>query len=210
MSDLPQLLRAERSRLVELLTELDTDDWEHSTLCPSWSVHEIVAHLAAAASTPTPIWLLTMIRSRFDTDRHNDRLLRRHLENGPAAAIRSFQATISTTNAPFGALEAALGEVVVHGQDIARPLGLPLDPSPEALRTVAEFFARKDFAVNSATLVKGLQLCSTDLDLRLGDGPAVCGTALDLVLTMAGRAQAADCLEGEGAVLLRERLGALA
>ena len=69
-----------------------------------------------------------------------------------------------------------------------------------------EFFARKDFAVNSATLVKGLQLRPFDLDLVLGDGPAVCGTALDLVLTMAGRAQAADGLEGEGAVILRERL----
>ena len=209
MPDLPHLLRAERSRLADLLTSLDADDWEHTTLCTSWSVRETVAHLTAAASTSTPSWLLNMVRSRFDTDRHNDRLLRRYLEVGPADALTSFLSTVSSTSAPFGALEAALGEVVVHGQDIARPLGHHLDPSHDALRVVAEFYANKDFAVNSATLVRGLQLRPIDLDLRLGDGPAVRGTALDLVLAMAGRSQAADGLEGEGVTTLRERLGAL-
>ena len=115
---------------------------------------------------------------------------------------------MSSTTAPFGALDAALGEVVVHGQDIARPLGLRLDPSPGALRIVAELFARKDFAVNSATLVKGLQLRPTDLDLVLGDGPVVRGAAIDIVPAMAGRPSAADRLDGEGAAVLRGRLGA--
>lgn len=209
MVDLPRLLRVERSRLADLLGELDAEDWTRPTLCTAWTVRETVAHLTAAASTRTPTWMLTMVRSRFDTDRHNDRLLRRHLGAEPAAALDAFTATTSSTIAPFGALDAALGEVLVHGQDVARPLDLQLDPSLEALRTVAEFFARKDFAVNSATLVKGLQLRPTDLDLVLGDGPGVRGTALDLVLAMAGRPQAVDGLEGEGAIVLGERIAAL-
>ena len=151
--------------------------------------------------------MLNMLLTRFDTDRHNDRLMRRHLEPAPAAALSSFRATMFSTTAPFGALDAALGEVVVHGQDIARPLGLRLDPSPGALRIVAELFARKDFAVNSATLVKGMQLLPTDLDVVLGDGPVVRGASIDLVLAMAGRPSAADGLDGEGARILRERLG---
>ena len=207
MPDLPRLLRTERSRLADLLASLDDDQWEHSTLCDSWSVRETVAHLTAAASTATPSWMLNMLSTRFDTDRHNDRLMRRHLEPAPAAALSSFRATMFSTTAPFGALDAALGEVVVHGQDIARPLGLRLDPSPGALRSVAELFARKDFAVNSATLVKGMQLLPTDLDVVLGDGPVVRGASIDLVLAMAGRPSAADGLDGEGARILRERLG---
>ena len=193
MPDLPRLLRTERSRLADLLASLDDDQWEHSTLCDSWSVRETVAHLTAAASTATPSWMLNMLSTRFDTDRHNDRLMRRHLEPAPAAALSSFRATMFSTTAPFGALDAALGEVVVHGQDIARPLGLRL--------------ARKDFAVNSATLVKGMQLLPTDLDVVLGDGPVVRGASIDLVLAMAGRPSAADGLDGEGARILRERLG---
>ena len=207
MPDLPRLLRTERSRLADLLASLDDDQWEHSTLCDSWSVRETVAHLTAAASTATPSWMLNMLLTRFDTDRHNDRLMRRHLEPAPAAALSSFRATMFSTTAPFGALDAALGEVVVHGQDIARPLGLRLDPSPGALCIVAELFARKDFAVNSATLVKGMQLLPTDLDGVLGDGPVVRGASIDLVLAMAGRPSAADGLDGEGARILRERLG---
>jgi len=209
MVDLPLMLRVEHSRLADLLAGLDAEDWAGPTLCTSWTVRETVAHLTAAASTRTPAWMLTMVRSRFDTDRHNDRLLRRHLGAEPAATLDAFTATTSSTIAPFGALDAALGEVLVHGQDVARPLGLQLDPSSEALRAVVEFFARKDFAVNSATLVKGLQLRPTDLDLVLGDGPGVRGTALDLVLAMAGRPQAVDGLEGEGAIVLGERIAAL-
>lgn len=210
MPDLPRLLHAERSRLADLLAALDHDQWEHRTLCTSWTVHETVAHLTAAASTATASWMLNMVLTGFDTERHNDRLLRRHLEDSPAAALASFRATLPSTTAPFGALTAALGEVVVHGQDIARPLGLHLDPSPEALRVVTELFARKDFAVNSATLVKGLELRPTDLDLVLGGGPTVRGAAIDLIVAMAGRPSAAEGLDGEGAAVLRERLRASA
>ncbi|GAA4522606.1 maleylpyruvate isomerase family mycothiol-dependent enzyme [Brachybacterium paraconglomeratum] len=200
------LLHAERLALAEALRDVPDADWAHASLCAGWTVQDVLTHLTAAARTATIPWLLNMAATRFDTDQHNQRLLRRHQAADPAGTLGAFRTSAASSAAPFGALEGMLGEVIVHGQDIARPLCLPLVPSPEAVRVVAEFFVSKDFAVNSSTLVRGLRLEATDDDLVLGEGPVVQGTLLNLVMAMAGRVIVLDALQGEGVVVLRERL----
>ena len=205
-SGLWPLVRAERTALADALRRLPDESWTAPSLCPSWSVRDVVAHLTAGASTATLPWLANMAASRFDTDRHNLRLLLRHRGTDAKDTLARYLATLSSTTAPLGAQEGALGEVVVHAQDIALPLGLTLAPSRDALDAVAGFFARKDFAVNSRTLIQGLHLEATDGDFRTGDGPGVRGTTLPLVLAMAGRPAALDQLSGDGVAVLRERI----
>ncbi|HEX5598962.1 MAG TPA: hypothetical protein VFX61_23545, partial [Micromonosporaceae bacterium] len=48
-----------------------------------------------------------------------------------AETLAKFRAAISATTAPLGHPAAWLGEIVVHGQDIRRPLGLHGGPSVE-------------------------------------------------------------------------------
>ena len=201
-----RLLHAERAALVCALTDLPAERWEEPSLCTGWSVHDVLAHLTAAARTATLPWLVNMLASRFDTDRHNQRLLERHREADPALTLESLRAAAASSRAPFGEVTGILGEVVVHSQDIARPLGLPLVPAQEAVEAVAVFLAGKDFAVNSATLVRGLRLEATDGELHTGDGPLVRGPLLALVMAMAGRPHALDDLEGEGVEELRARV----
>lgn len=205
-ADLWPRIRAERSHLAEVLSTLPTEGWGAATLCEAWSVRDVVAHLTAAASTPTLPWLGNMLITRLDTDLHNQRLLVRHRGMGDAETLARFEEAVAARTAPFGVVEGALGEIVVHGQDIAIPLGLPVTPSRASIRAVAEFFARKDFAVDSRTLVRGLRLEASDDDLRIGDGPPLRGEMLPLVMAVAGRPVALDALEGEGAAVLRQRL----
>lgn len=200
------LLGAERLALADAVRDLPDAEWKRPSLCAGWTVQDVFTHLTAAACTSTLPWLANMAASRFDTDRHNQRLMHRFRAADPVTTLADFRAAATSSAAPFGEWEGALGEVIVHGQDIARPLGLPLAPSRDAVRGVAEFFARKDFAVNSSTLVRGLRLEATDEELVLGDGPPVRGTMLNLVMAMAGRAVVLDELEGEGAEVLRARL----
>ncbi|WP_051297629.1 maleylpyruvate isomerase family mycothiol-dependent enzyme [Brevibacterium album] len=150
--------------------------------------------------------LWDLIRAGFNANRHNDRSLAPHLGPTPAATLERFRNSVSNTIAPTKDYAAFLGEVVVHGQDIARPLGIELEPAPGAVEEVARFFTTKDFAVNSRTLVKGLSIEAEDTGFRSGTGPAVRGTLLDLVTAMAGRPGAAAALHGEGAEELRRRL----
>ena len=95
--------------------------------------------------------------------------------------------------------------MVVHGQDIRRPLGLARTPSAEAVTAVADFYARRGFTVPSRSIINGLRLEATDGPFAVGAGPLVRGTTLALTMAMAGRRAYCDDLTGPGAPTVRDR-----
>ena len=199
-------IHAERARLTDLLATLEPEQCARATLCADWSVEQVVAHLAAAANTGRWAWICSIIRAGFDPAKHNARLLERHLGATPEETLARFRDSITKTGAPTTDFQAFRGEVIVHGQDIARPLGLDLNPDDTATIEVARYFAAKDFAVNSRTLVKELRLSAVDADFESGSGPEVTGRLLDLVMAMAGRPEVLTDLTGSGVSELRRRM----
>ncbi len=200
------LAHAERAALVEDLAELTTEQWRHASLCGEWNVEQVVAHLTAAASIGQWRWIRSMAGARFRPDVHNLRRLNEHLGTTPSQTLENFRHVVSSTVAPTSDIPAYLGEVVVHAQDIRRPLGLARTPSNEALTPVAEFFARRDFAVPSKSNAVGLRLQADDGPFAAGEGELVTGPTLALVMAMAGRAAYLDDLQGAGVQVLRDRL----
>lgn len=200
------LIHTERARLADLLTTLEPEQWALATQCADWTVEQVVAHLTAAANTGKWAWIRSIVRAGFDPAKHNARLLERSLGGSPEETLAKFHSSISLTIAPTKDFPAFLGEVIVHGQDIARPLELDLIPDAEATVEVARYFASKDFAVNSKTLVKGVRLSAVDADFESGSGPQVAGRLLDLVMAMAGRPEALADLTGSGVAELRRRM----
>ncbi|MCW4459209.1 maleylpyruvate isomerase family mycothiol-dependent enzyme [Microbacterium sp. MPKO10] len=199
-------IHAERARLAEDLSRLSREQWRHETLCGQWDVEQVVAHLTAAASLGQWRWLRSMLGARFRPDVHNQRRLDEYRGQTPAETLDTFTAVVNATVAPSKDIAAYLGEVVVHATDIRHPLGIDNVPSVEALTPVAHFFARRNFTVNSRTLVSGLQLRAIDGPFAAGEGPLVRGTTLALVMSMAGRAAFLDDLEGPGVATLRHRI----
>ena len=204
------LAQAERAALAEDLAGLSTGQWRHETLCGQWDVEQVVAHLTAAASLNQRQWLRSMLGARFRPDVHNQRRLAEHRGRTPAETLDQFRAVITSTTAPSSHTPAYLGEVVVHSQDIRRPLGRVRTPSVDALTPVAEFFARRDFAVASRTRVADLQLQADDGPFATGTGPLVTGSTLALVMSMAGRVSYVAELDGPGVPALRSRVQAAA
>jgi uncharacterized protein (TIGR03083 family) len=200
------LAHAERAALADDLSHLTADQWQQHTLCEDWNVEEVVAHLTAAASMNQWKWLRSMLAARFRPDVHNQRRLAEHRGSSPVETLARFHAIIDSTTAPSGHIPAYLGEVVVHAQDIRQPLGLTRTPSVEALTPVAEFFARRNFAVPSSSRVADLQLRADDGPFVAGSGAPVTGSTLALVMSMAGREHYVDELDGPGVQLLRARL----
>lgn len=196
--DLWDHIHAERARLAGLLEGLTPEQWATRSLCTEWSVEQVTAHLTAAANTGTWAWIRSIVRSGFSTNKHNERLLRKYLGRNHEETLEMYQRSISLRVAPTKDYAAFLGEVVVHGQDIARPLGKELTPDPVGVVEVARFFAAKDFAVNSKTLVKDLRMEAVDAAFESGSGPTVRGNLLDLVMVMAGRCDYCAALSGEG------------
>jgi uncharacterized protein (TIGR03083 family) len=98
-----------------------------------------------------------------------------------------------------------LGEVVVHGEDIRRPLGLTHRSPEPALLLVADAWKKSDLLIGSKSRIKGLRLTATDATWTHGDGPEVSGPLQSLVLAMTGRKQAMADLSGDGIALLANR-----
>jgi uncharacterized protein (TIGR03083 family) len=204
------LAQAERAALAKDLACLDEAQWRHDTLCGDWDVEQVVAHLTAAASLNQWQWLRSIAGARFRPDVHNQRRLAEHRGSTPAETLDRFRAVITSTTAPSRHTAAYLGEIVVHAQDIRQPLGLSRTPSVDALTPVADFFARRNFAVASHTHAADLQLRADDGPFAAGTGPLVTGSTLALVMSMAGRIPYLAELDGPGVPTLQSRLKATA
>ncbi len=211
MSDVPtraslwSLVAAERAALADELSGLRPDQWRQPTLCGRWVVEDVVAHLTAAASVGRLRWLVSVVGARFDFDLHNERRLAEQRGATPAETLARFRRVVASTTGASGHTAAWLGEVVVHAQDVRRPLGLPRTPSVDAVTEVARFFAGRDFTVTSRSAISGLRLEATDGPFSTGEGPVVSGTTLALTMAMAGRGVYCDDLTGPGVPVLRAR-----
>lgn len=200
-------IHLERAALADDLGSLTSPQWRTTSLCTRWSVEEVLAHLTAVARTGRVGWIRSIVGAGFDTDRHNRRRMEEQRRSTPGATLENFLDSATLRVAPFGDPAAWLGETIVHAEDIRRPLGLarayPVDPLTE----VARFYASRDFAVHSATLVEGLRVRATDGPFEAGSGPEVEGPTLALVMAMAGRPLYLDELSGAGVAELRSRIG---
>lgn len=197
--------RTERVSLADDLAALDDGQWAQRSLCGRWTVEEVLAHLTAAASVGRLRWVASVLGARFDFDLHNDRRLAEHRGATPRETLERFRRVVDSTTSTFGPTAAWLGEVVVHAQDIRRPLGIERTPSIEAVTEVARCYARRDFTVAGRTVIDGLRLEATDGPFSTGSGALVSGTTLALTMAMAGRLAYCDDLAGPGVPAVRAR-----
>ena len=98
-----------------------------------------------------------------------------------------------------------LGEAVVHGEDIRRPLGLHRGIPEETLLAVAEFYKGSNLIIGAKRRISGVRLKATDASWASGDGPEVAGPLASLVVAMTGRRGAYADLSGEGVATLAAR-----
>jgi uncharacterized protein (TIGR03083 family) len=195
-----------RALLARDLAGLTQEQWRSPSLCAGLSVRDVVAHLTAGASLSFPRWLAMLARARFDADAMVARQVAEHLGADPADTLARFRAVVTSTTVPSRRhLDAWLGEVLVHGEDVRRPLGLAGPDEVAAWERVARFYVARDFTVPSRTLARGLRLEATDGGWRHGDGPLVRGTTRALVMALAGRRAYLDELDGDGVAVLASR-----
>ncbi|MBS4100849.1 maleylpyruvate isomerase family mycothiol-dependent enzyme [Tsukamurella paurometabola] len=206
MSDVWQLVHAERRALIAFLEGIDDARWDTPSLCPGWRVRDVVAHQIATADTTRLGFLKGMLLARFDFDRDNQNGVDREL--GPAAQMLDrFRSIVDRTSGPPAPLDTRLVEVVVHGEDVRRPLGTVGDYPMEAVERALRLQARTGKGIGGAKEhVAGLTLRATDADVTIGDGPEVTGPLLDLLLVVSGRTVALGALGGPGAPSLAARV----
>jgi uncharacterized protein (TIGR03083 family) len=201
------LIHAERHRLIEDLKPLTAEQWRTASLCPQWDVHQVLAHLVALTKQTPPKFFGKFIASGFQFDRMVAKDVSRVISGStPADTLAELAAHVDDTSAPPGPVDSWIGEVVVHGGDIRRPLGIAYRPPVATTRQVADFYKNSNLLIGSKNRIVGMRLVATDTDWSHGSGPEVRGPMLSLVQAMTGRAAALSDLTGDGVTTLKSNM----
>lgn len=196
----------QRLGLADLLDTLTDAEWETRSLCAGWRVRDVAAHLALAQTRP---WRATAdlvrARGRFDVMIRDS--ARRHATAPTAeltAQIRSMAG--SRRKAPGVSHLEPLVDVLVHGQDIAVPLGrarvMPIEAAAAAASRVAAMPWPLSTAFHVRARLRGIKLEADDIDWSAGEGLLVRGPVQSLLLLLTGRPAPAGTLAGPGAEML--------
>lgn len=205
MTDTWTTVAAERGALAEDLDELSEQQWQTPSLCRGWTVRETLAHLTSTAAMTPPKFFAGFIGSGFDFAKFTRRGIERNLGESPAQTLERFRAQQHSTSSPPGPRLSWLGEVIVHAEDIRRPLGIEHSYDQDAVRSVIDFYKGSNALIGTRKRLDGLALRATDTDWEHGSGAPVEGPLLSLLLASTGRAVACDDLTGEGVQTLRSR-----
>lgn len=209
MTNVMDLARAERADLASLLEGLTPEQWEAPSLCERWRVRDVAAHVLSYEELGAVGLGRRFARGLFTINRTNAVGVAEWAERSPQQLLELMRRSMSPRglSSMFGG-RIALGDGIVHQQDIRRALGIPRSIPPERL-VVALNFARIAPAIGlpAAGRVRGLKLVATDMDWSAGRGPEVHGTGEALLMAIAGRRGITDELSGEGQPTLARRIG---
>ena len=199
------IIHAERRALADDLQQLTDEQWATPSLCRGWSVHQVLGHMTATTKKSPPRFLAGMVSTGFRFTVLSDRDVAKETAGGPQQTLAEFRRHADSTVHPPGPVDSWLGETIVHGEDIRRPLGLRHRYPLDAVTRVADFYRRSNVLIGGKRRVTGLRLQATDADWSTGSGPLVRGPALSLLLAMTGRHAVLDELSGDGLEELRSR-----
>lgn len=214
MHDGWRLVQDERRDLVLFFRSLTPQQWEEASLCAGWRITDVAAHLlidepvqAGSVRRVLPI----MARHGFSVDRINSSWFEQNRQRTPESIVQTFLEDSDRGVGVLGHLlgpAVALRALVVHHQDMRRPLNLGRAIPADRLVAVLDglMSLRGTVSIGSLRRAKGLRLRALDVDWLRGDGPEVRGPGEAILMALAGREAALADLEGDGKQILGRRM----
>lgn len=180
-------IRAERLDLADFFDELTEAEWTQPSLCPGWTVHDVLAHVSTTDTLRDTV--VAIFRAKGNWNRMNAEMATmRAARYTPAeliAQLREF--ADSTRRAPGAGVLDPLVDIIVHGQDVARPLGRTRETPVERVVPALDYAIASRF-YGARKRLRGNRLSATDTEWTYGEGPEeIKGPAIDLLLMATGR-----------------------
>ena len=198
-------IHSERQALLADLEQLTSRQWATPSLCPGWTVHQVLGHIVALTTQTPRSFAGKFLGSGFRFEKMAAKDVARNTAGSPAETLAAFRAHLHDTTAPPGPVDSWLGEIIVHGADIRRPLGLDYAPPTSICVRAADFYRKSNVLIGAKDRIQGLRLVARDVDWATGEGPEVNGDILSLVVVMTGRADALKDISGPGVAVLQGR-----
>ena len=198
-------IEAERRSLAELLAELTPQQWEAPSVCSEWRVRDVAAHVAMTPSGPSMGTIVVgLVRARGDLWAFGRDVARDHAARPVGDLVEELRRDAASRRMPvITNADNILMDVLVHGQDIALPLGIERTMPLEAAVAGFERVWSMGWPFHARRRLRGFRLVATDAPVDVGSGTPVEGRVQDLLLLVTGRtAVAAPRLHGPGTTFL--------
>ncbi len=180
----------ERADLADLLAGLTAQQWSQPSLCGSWTIREVAAHIAQSQWRHLD-FVIPALRSGFRFNSMMDNLARDDART-PEQLVAALRAMPGNRRRPPGTRELdPLMDMLVHGQDIAVPLGIERAMPTAAAAAVAERLWHMRFPFNPKRAFTGIRFVATDVaGFSVGVGRTVEAPIREIVMTFANRSTA--------------------
>jgi uncharacterized protein (TIGR03083 family) len=199
------IIHSERVALANDLEQLDDAQWSAQSLCPEWTVHRVLGHIVATAKTTPASFFTGLASNGFKFHVMNAKRSAAESAGAPSETLANFRAARAATTQPPGPAMAMVGEILVHGEDIRRPLGISHEYPMPALIAATEFHRSSNLLIGGKRRTANLRLRATDTDWSIGSGPEIAGPMLSIMLVTTGRRSAIAELSGDGLAPLAGR-----
>ena len=178
----------QRLDLAGLLESLDEEQWRTPSACPGWTVGDVAAHIISSPQARLLPTMTALVRARGDFDRMILAEGKRWGRAPAADVVAQYHRYAGSRRHPPGtSVLDPLLDVLVHGQDIATPLGIERTMPVEAAAAAATHVWSRSFPFNARRRLRGLRLEATDTDWTRGEGALVRGPIQSLLLLLTGR-----------------------
>lgn len=197
------MIEGEQAEFVVMLRELTHGQWAAPSLCRRWSVKDVVIHIAVHSHTADLQRTAQLFRAGLSPTRQL-----KPYRSWSTDDLIDWLASPAQLSGPSN-MRVQLAELVVHQQDVRRPLGLARHIPAERLEVLLDTALTR---VGSATVAfarrraKGLRLTATDMGWSAGDGPEVRGPGEAIYMALNGRGHALQDLAGDGIEVLMGRV----
>lgn len=200
------LIATERRTLADLLSALTPEQWETTSLCTEWRVRDVAAHLVMTPAGVPPVTTLlrALVANRGRLWSAGRDVVVAYPAQPDELVTDLRRLATARTKPVFVMAENILPDLVIHGQDIAVPLGLDRPVPPAAGRAALDRIWGMGWPFQVRRRFAGLALRAEDCGWSAGQGPEICGSTAHLLLEMTGRTGAGD-LRGPGVEVLRQR-----
>ncbi|WP_112239542.1 maleylpyruvate isomerase family mycothiol-dependent enzyme [Kribbella monticola] len=180
---------AERAALADLLEGLSEAEWATPSACPGWTVRDVAAHVISSPQARVLPVLAGMIRARGNFNRFVFEETRRlGARYSGAEIVAQYRRFAGSRRRPLGTTVVdPLLDVLIHTQDIVRPLGRTHEMPPDAAMVAADRIWTKSFPFKARKRLTGSRLVATDVDWSVGEGTEIRGPIADLLLLLSGR-----------------------
>ncbi len=188
-----------RCRLADALETLTPQQLASPSWCTGWRIRDVLGHLVHIAEASQLSMIRDVIHHPLGPDRALD-LIARQLGEEPVPTLA--QRLRNARHGRFHLLgfppSVELGDVIVHGNDTLRALGLEFSVHPDEAVLVLKAYRRVSGLAFHARPHRRVRLAAADAQWSCGNDPEVSGRAVDILMLVANRRQVVESLSGPG------------